>query len=142
MTHRDRLFKIMESQGINAKQFALELGVSAGTLSNIFGGRNKPSLELLENALQRFPFISSDWLILGKGEMYRTDATPTMMSERNLFTEIESPTSPVEVDMMAAKLPAGIKQVMQTSEKNAQVTPPRQVQKIVIFYTDGTFEER
>jgi transcriptional regulator with XRE-family HTH domain len=141
MTHRDRLFKIMESQGMNAKQFALELGISAGTLSNIFGGRNKPSLELLENALQHFPFISSDWLVLGIGEMYRPDATPTILGERNLFTELEANPSPSEVDV-AAKLAAGIKQVLQIPEKNSQHVAARQVQKIVIFYTDGTFEER
>ena len=141
MTHRDRLFKIMESQGMNAKQFALELGVSAGTLSNIFGGRNKPSLELLENALQRFPHISCDWLILGKGEMYLPGATPSIAGERNLFSEIETTPQPAEEDV-AAKLAAGIKQVLQIPDKVPQGSTNRQVQKIVIFYTDGTFEER
>ena len=141
MTHRDRLFKIMESQGMNAKQFALELGVSAGTLSNIFGGRNKPSLELLENTLQRFPYISCDWLILGKGDMYLPGANPTTASERNLFSEIETAPQPAEEDV-AAKLAAGIKQVLQIPDKVPQGSTNRQVQKIVIFYTDGTFEER
>jgi transcriptional regulator with XRE-family HTH domain len=141
MTHRDRLFKIMESQGMNAKQFALELGVSAGTLSNIFGGRNKPSLELLENTLQCFPTINTDWLILGKGEMYLPGTTPSFKGERNLFTEIDTPALPAEDDV-AAKLAAGIKQVLQIPEKAPQTPAPRQVQKIVIFYTDGTFEER
>jgi transcriptional regulator with XRE-family HTH domain len=141
MTHRDRLFKIMESQGMNAKQFALELGVSAGTLSNIFGGRNKPSLELLQNTLQCFPELSTEWLILGKGDMYLPGVTPTIKGERNLFTEIDTTTQPVEDDV-AAKLAAGIKQVLQIPEKAPQTPAPRQVQKIVIFYTDGTFEER
>jgi transcriptional regulator with XRE-family HTH domain len=131
----------MESQGMNAKQFALELGVSAGTLSNIFGGRNKPSLELLENTLQCFPTINTDWLILGKGEMYLPGTTPSFKGERNLFTEIDTPALPAEDDV-AAKLAAGIKQVLQIPEKAPQTPAPRQVQKIVIFYTDGTFEER
>ena len=142
MTHRDRLFKIMESQGMNAKQFALKLGVSAGTLSNIFGGRNKPSLELLENTLQSFPNLNTDWLILGKGEMYLPGTTPSFKGERNLFTEIDNtPAQPAEDDV-AAKLAAGIKQVLQIPEKAPQAPVSRQVQKIVIFYSDGTFEER
>ena len=49
MDERERLIEIMNSQGVTAKQFSLELGISAGTLSNIIGGRNKPSLELLKS---------------------------------------------------------------------------------------------
>ena len=45
MDERDRLIEIMKSQGLNSKQLSLELGVSAGAISNIMGGRNKPSLE-------------------------------------------------------------------------------------------------
>ena len=141
MTHRDRLFKIMESQGMNAKQFAQELGVSAGTLSNIFGGRNKPSLELLENTLHCFPSINTDWLIMGKGDMYLPGAEPIVKAERDLFTEIDTTPQPAEDDV-AAKLAAGIKQVLQIPDRPVQQPAPRQLQKIVIFYTDGTFEER
>lgn len=142
MTHRDRLFKIMESQGMNAKQFALKLGISAGTLSNIFGGRNKPSLELLENALLHFPFISCDWLILGKGDMYLPGVAP-VTGERNLFTDVDAAPQVAEEDV-AAKIAAGIKQVLNIQDKQPDLISQnsRQVQKIVIFYSDGTFEER
>jgi hypothetical protein len=73
--------------------------------------------------------------------MYLPGVTPTIKGERNLFTEIDTTTQPVEDDV-AAKLAAGIKQVLQIPEKAPQTPAPRQVQKIVIFYTDGTFEER
>ena len=126
---------------MNAKQFALKLGVSAGTLSNIFGGRNKPSLELLENTLQSFPNLNTEWLILGKGEMYLPGTIPSFKGERNLFTEIDTTPQPAEDDV-AAKLAAGIKQVLQIPDRPVQQPAPRQVQKIVIFYSDGTFEER
>ena len=33
MDERERLVEIMNSQGLNAKQLSLELGVSAGTIS-------------------------------------------------------------------------------------------------------------
>ena len=44
MDERERLIEIMKSQELNSKQLSLKLGVSAGTISNILGGRNKPSL--------------------------------------------------------------------------------------------------
>ena len=58
----------MKSQELNAKKLSLELGVSAGTISNILGGRNKPSLEFLQNVANHFPFINPTWLFLGFGE--------------------------------------------------------------------------
>ena len=76
MDERERLIEIMNSQGLTAKQLSLELGVSAGTLSNILGGRNKPSLELLKSIATHYPFIKSDWLFLGKGKMYEFDYVP------------------------------------------------------------------
>jgi transcriptional regulator with XRE-family HTH domain len=57
MDERERLIEIMKSQGLNAKQLSLELEVSAGTISNIMSGRNKPSLELLQNNATHFPSI-------------------------------------------------------------------------------------
>ena len=70
MDERERLIEIMKSQELNSKQFSLELGVSAGTISNILSGRNKPSLEFLQNVANHFPFISPAWLFLGFGEKY------------------------------------------------------------------------
>ena len=126
MDERDRLIEILNSQGISAKQFAQKLGISAGTLSNIIGGRNKPSLELLKSIATHYPFIKSDWLFLGKGEMYTPDYEPPISqspSEPSLFVkEADTHTTIVESRTITSS--------------------PRTIQKIMIFYSDGTFEER
>ena len=70
MNERDRLVKIMESEGMSARQFSQEIGISAGAISNIMSGRNKPSLDVLQAVLRRFRAISCDWLIMGVGNMY------------------------------------------------------------------------
>lgn len=51
MDERQRLVKIMESEQVNAKEFSSQVGISASTLSNILGGRNKPSLEVMQAIL-------------------------------------------------------------------------------------------
>ena len=127
----------MKSQELNSKQLSVELGVSAGTISNILGGRNKPSLELLQNIANHFPFISPTWLFLGFGEKYIDGYTPADSSEagHNLFSQADSSNkvetlseSRISNDMVASvAVPS---------------TSARTVQKIVIFYSDGTFEER
>ena len=74
MNERDRVLQVMQSEGMNAKQFCREVGISQGTLSNIMGGRNKPSLDVLQAILRRFRAVSCDWLIMGVGTMYITGA--------------------------------------------------------------------
>ena len=131
MNERQRIQKIIDSEGMTAKQFSTELGISAGTISNIMKGRNNPSLEVMQAVLERFRTINSDWLILGVGPMYRPtgegiqttlfDVKPQETASDNTPTEAkENPTT-----LMAA-----------TPAINKTVT------KITVFYSDGTFEDR
>ena len=136
MDERERLIEIMKSQELNAKQLSLELGVSAGTISNILGGRNKPSLEFLQNVANHFPFISPTWLFLGFGEKYIDGYTPssselghTLFSQAESSNMVETPSESRTLNDTAVSM-------------GAQPSSARTVQKIVIFYSDGTFEER
>ena len=139
MNERERLIEIMNSQGLTAKQLSLELGVSAGTLSNILGGRNKPSLELLKSIATHYPFIKSDWLFLGKGEMYEPDYIPPVSlspAEPDLFTSMANNPSSANPTQSCSH----IENIL--ASKNILNSSPRTVDKIMIFYSDGTFEER
>ena len=138
MDERERLIEIMKSQELNSKQLSLELGVSAGTISNILGGRNKPSLEFLQNVANHFPFISPTWLFLGFGEKYIEGYLPeSSEKEKNLFSQEEySSNNKVET-------PSESRVLNDTAvSMGVQPSSARIVQKIVIFYSDGTFEER
>lgn len=137
MDERERLIEIMKSQELNAKQLSLELGVSAGTISNILGGRNKPSLEFLQNVANHFPFISPTWLFLGFGEKYIEGYVPESSElGHTLFSQAESSNNKVET-------PSESRTLNDTAVSMAvPSTSARTVQKIVIFYSDGTFEER
>ena len=125
MDERERLIEIMKSQELNSKQFALGLGVSAGTISNILGGRNKPSLEFLQNVANHYPFISPTWLFLGFGEKYIDGYIPCNTAE-------QPNQQPVTITQDIAPV----------LSVNSLQNSARTIQKILIFYTDGTFEER
>ena len=130
MDERERLIEIMKSQELNSKQLSLELGVSAGTISNILSGRNKPSLDFLQNVANHFPFISPTWLFLGFGDKYIDGYVPTN-------SQLEGGLSSNIVEMP---------QLHQPTKEKILLAPPssnvRTIQKIMIFYSDGTFEER
>jgi transcriptional regulator with XRE-family HTH domain len=69
----ERLLKIMEYFNYSPSIFADEIGVIRSSISHIISGRNNPGLELLQKVLIRFPQVSSDWLLLGRGEMMLND---------------------------------------------------------------------
>ena len=135
MNERDRVLQVMQSEGMNAKQFCQEVGISPGTLSNITGGRNKPSLDVMQAILRRFRAISCDWLIMGVGTMYVSGAHDEGM--RTLFW---GENEAVEVPKEVAK-PSVVVNNSDISS-TAVPSPSRTVDKILIFYSDGTFEER
>ena len=45
LDEKDRLATVIQHENVSAKQFAEEVGIQPGTVSNILNGRNKPSLE-------------------------------------------------------------------------------------------------
>lgn len=152
MNERDRLVKIMECEGLNAKQFSQEVGVSPGTISNIVGGRNKPSLEVVQAILRRFRAISCLWLVTGTGSMYLNspvDDVPRLPFPDDKTGEDTTNTSTAISAIPASSLATMEKRSNRNVQSNANTateptlaTSRRTVTKVMIFYSDGTFEER
>ena len=69
---RERLSKFIEMERLTSSRLAEILGVQPSNISHILGGRNKPSFEFIEKLLLRFPKLNPDWIILGKGPVYRS----------------------------------------------------------------------
>ena len=130
MDERERLIEIMKSEELNSKQLSLELGVSAGTISNILSGRNKPSLDFLQNVANHFPFISPAWLFLGFGDKYIDGYVPSK-------SQLETVHNDTIVEMRQSHQPTKDKVLVAAPSSNT-----RSIQKIMILYSDGTFEER
>lgn len=95
---RDRLLKFMEAEHLQASRLAEILGVQPATISHILNGRNRPSFEFIEKLLQRFPKMNPDWLILGKGNLYRSELqNPRVARERET-----TPFSPAQMSFEPA----------------------------------------
>ena len=70
---REKLLDLMKSEGLKPSQLAEILEINPAGISHILAGRNKPSFELLQKILRRFPRINPDWLLLDSGSMYRSE---------------------------------------------------------------------
>ena len=82
----DRIQKIIEEEGMSQGRFANEIGIIDSRLSHYLSGRSKVSLELVTKILERFRGINSDWLLFGRGEMYKSAEAKASSREPDLFS--------------------------------------------------------
>ena len=164
MNERERLLKLIADNNMSAKQFAAEVGIQAGTISNIVNGRNNPSLDVMQRVLNRFRTLSSDWLILGVGNMYRTEgskenkengeAKDKQQEIPGFGDAIASPQHSIEEEPLPSSLrpltisaPAMSHETQPSATTKKQQTAPmeqpaaKQIERIIVFYSDGTFDE-
>ncbi len=123
-----RLTKVIDYYGLSASAFADKLGVQRSSISHILSGRNKPSLEFVMKILGSFPEVELYWLLNGKGSF------PKITSAENLSTPTSTSHPKIEQQSTQSSFPLDEK-VGATIPANGKI-----IDKIVIFYTDGTFE--
>lgn len=126
MNEKERIEQLIKSLGLSARQFAEQIGAQPGTISNMMSGRNNPSLDVMKRTLARYQTLNPEWLILGKGEMWRT----VPGEDPGLFDSL-APDPKNKAVRVAEK------------EEPQQVVaaPSKQITKIVVYYSDNTFEE-
>ncbi|WGF92074.1 helix-turn-helix transcriptional regulator [Aequorivita marisscotiae] len=124
-----RLEKILEYYSLTAAAFAEEIDFNRSTISHLLSGRNKPSLEFVMKLYKKFPEVDMDWLLFGKGTF------PTsVQKEPKEKIETQTPTSDKKVmDLFSDE--NSMKQTLRRPITNSE----KQIEKIVIFYSDGTF---
>ena len=68
---KERIIEFLKAENKSSAQFALEIGVQPSSISHIISGRNNPSLDFIMKMLLKYPALSADWLLFGKGQMLR-----------------------------------------------------------------------
>ncbi|MGE4288615.1 MAG: helix-turn-helix domain-containing protein [Salinivirgaceae bacterium] len=144
MSIKERLVRIMNSEGLNASLFADKIGVQRSSISHILSGRNKPSLDFLEKILSAYPKYNAEWLVMGTGQVYKApkqsslfDVPADKTSEeetmgKNVQSEEDNIVTP-DANILSdeALNPYGKDHEIIKSDKA--------IEKVLIIYTDGTF---
>ena len=146
-----RLQQFLSAENITQAQFADEIGVARASVSHILAGRNKPGFDFIANMSRHYPFVNLEWLINGKGKMYkdgRTEPEPAALPDDGRLFETEAPKTP---DPALEPVPEPTKVIpTQTVEKEKEKQEPpkvilqpsaRKIVRIVVFYDDNTFQE-
>ena len=143
-----RLQRFLDAENITQSQLAEKLGVAKASISHILAGRNKPGFDFIQSMAQCYPDLNLDWLIAGKGKMYKSQnrSPVTQPSEEpripaqskdsgRLFDSQEDKLFPDEAETVDSK-----PQTEQVSPAESKPVPPK-ISKILVFYDNGTFKE-
>lgn len=131
-----RIQRLIGSENLSPTKFADIIGVQRSAISHILSGRNKPSFDLMQKILSKFPRVSSEWLLMGRGEMYKTTI------QQRLFDTDMKPSLPTESKNEVKAT------VIQENTLNTPITKVPEIhinentiERIIIFYRDKSFKE-
>ena len=68
---KERLLEFLKAENKSSAQLAEEIGVQPSGISHILSGRNNPSLDFVLKMFEKYQFLSTDWLLFGRGAMYK-----------------------------------------------------------------------
>jgi transcriptional regulator with XRE-family HTH domain len=137
---KERIFEFLRMENKTSAQFAEEIGVQPSGISHILSGRNNPSLDFIIKMLEKYSFLSTDWLLFGKGSMYKEPKMAGLFDQIDLI-ETEKPVQKVLITKNS-ETPDREKQDKSGILSSAMTgTESNLVKKIVWFYENNSFEE-
>lgn len=147
---KDRIRQIMESKHMTQQVFAQFIEMSPASLSSIFSGRTRPTLNIVDAIKKKIPDINLEWLMFGTGEMFQQNSpNPTLsedpmesVQEPMLHFDAHSSTTPQSIPS-TTHYSSGVRNTppengRQESKISLQTT--RKVIEIKVFYDDQTWD--
>ncbi len=128
-----RIQKLIGAENLSPTKFADVIGVQRSAISHILSGRNKPSFDLIQRILTKFPRVSSEWLLMGRGEMYKTTIQQRLFDVDLKPNEIKNEVKQPVIQENTTNIPAAKEPEIRVNESS--------IERIIIFYNDKSFKE-
>ncbi len=113
-----RIQILLKHYELGVSAFADKIGIQRSTMSHILSGRNRPSLDFVMKVIHAFPEVDLYWLLNGKGHF----------PDKN--EGVQKTLPPIPTDGSMEENPIKVKDFLAS----------RELEKIVFFYSDGSFE--
>ncbi len=130
MNISERIKVLIEELGLDAKTFATTLNINPSSISHLTSGRNKPSFDFLQRIAQEFPEIDIHWLLTGKGKLFKSE------TENYVKQKKENTSDSAELHQGVFAVP----DINKTKNEEKVVIEKKQIDKIILLYTDGSFK--
>jgi transcriptional regulator with XRE-family HTH domain len=121
----EKIKEILAIKEISPSHFADEIGVQRSSISHILSGRNKPSFDIIQKIMRRYPDLGTDWFLEHTAMESNSIGTPVENSE--VYTEKKKISNPKKQSIAA----------IQTSD----IAANKEIERILVFYKDKTFSE-
>jgi transcriptional regulator with XRE-family HTH domain len=135
-----RLEIVLDYYNLSASAFADKISVQRSSLSHLLSGRNKPSLDFIIKVIEVFPEVDLYWFLNGKGNFPKSDLQSTSdFTQSTHDNNIQGTTTTIEssLDLFST---AALPEIKTSKPKEINTAIQQKIERIVIFYTDGTFK--
>lgn len=125
-----RLQKILDYYSISATTFSEKIDFNRSTISHLLSGRNKPSLEFVMKVLHEFPEVELYWLLNGTGSF---PSSKSSLPDNHLKTP----------DTISTTAKSKHTKILDSEHTPTAYSPSEfdnTIERIVIFYKDGSFK--
>ncbi len=159
MNINDKIKQILIDKNLTPSYFADEIGVQRSSISHILSGRNRPSFDIIQKIIRRFPELGYEWIMEEENQSssngpsvqggYSNRGTMSRSNSERYGSSESLPLSyapPVtNIRSQRNEIPPVVPTLMITHEQAsgtvAQQPVDRKVERILMFYTDGSFRE-
>ncbi|AEM72099.1 helix-turn-helix domain protein [Allomuricauda ruestringensis DSM 13258] len=121
-----RIETVIEHLELSVSAFADEIGVQRSSISHLLNGRNKPSLDFVMKLVNTYPEVDLYWLLKGEGRFPKESTNQAEINGPKITKEVDNP----HLDDFA----------IPSSKEKKRVQQSKNPYKVVMFYSDGTFE--
>ncbi len=139
---KERLLEFLKAENKTSAQLAEEIGVQPSGISHILSGRNNPSLDFVLKMLEKYSFISTDWLLFGKESMYKDIKMQTLFDENFGNSDVNTTkvlkNEPVKSEIEFTNV---LKDEIKSDPADKSINRTSSIQRIVWFYDNNSFEE-
>ena len=137
---KERILEFLRNENKTSSQLAEDIGVQPSGISHIISGRNNPSLDFVIKMLEKYSYLSAEWLLFGRGSMYKEPRMADLFSNMDLpEPEPRGSNKPI----LKEELLTG-KGQLSVNESPESILPEKgeiNVKRIVWFYENGSFDE-
>jgi transcriptional regulator with XRE-family HTH domain len=149
----DRILKLFEVKHISNNEIVERIDISRPTLSQWKNGGRNTGLDNVMKLKTHWKNLNLNWLLLGQGTMFEQIddfQTPNLFSNipENSYksTAYEPKTEPIFITEIPQKTQtAELPKPEAIADKPPQIIEKevnKHIEKIIVFYNNGTFEER
>jgi transcriptional regulator with XRE-family HTH domain len=137
----EKIKLILSGKNISPSIFADEIGIQRSSMSHILAGRNKPSLDIVQKIVKRFPDLGVNWVWEDEVLPVMSNDLNSHLSEPEVKRDVKSRSTYIAPESPARNEDLRMGEHEKLGDNEQLLIKSRSVKKVMIFYSDGTFEE-